>query len=222
MDKSNIRVLIGCEQSGTVRNAFNQRGFDAWSCDLLPDANRSNRHLQCDIREVLGDEWDFLAVIHPPCTRLCNSGARWLSAPPNGKTLEQMWTELDEGAELFSDCWNADIPCVAVENPVMHKHAKERIRNFQKASQTVQPWWFGETAFKATGLYLRGLPNLEPTNKLTPPKKGTEDHKLWSAIHRAPPGPDRWKIRSKTFQGIADAMAVQWGNHLIESRAIAA
>ena len=218
----NIRVLIGCEQSGTVRKAFEARGFDAYSCDLLPDIERSNRHMQCDIREVLDDEWDFLAVMHPPCTRLCNSGVRWLSAPPKGRTLAEMWQELDEGAELFSDCWNADIPSVAVENPVMHKHAKERIRNFQPATQTVQPWWFGEQAFKATGLYLRDVPALAPTDKLTPPAKGTPKHKEWSAIHRCPPGPDRWKIRSKTFDGIARAMAAQWGDHLINKNAIAA
>lgn len=213
-----IRVLIGCEQSGTVRDAFTALGFDAWSCDLLPDVNKSNRHMQCDIREVLDDGWDFMAVMHPPCTRLCNSGVRWLSKPPNGKTLDQMWQELDEGAALFSDCWNADIPRVAVENPVMHRHAKERIRNFQPAAQTVQPWWFGEPAFKGTGLYLRDLPCLVPTDKLTPPAQGTDEHKAWSAIHRAPPGPDRWKFRSKTFDGIAAAMADQWGRHLVDSR----
>lgn len=122
-----------------------------------------------------------------------------------------MWAELDEGAALFSDVWNAPCPRVAVENPVMHKYAKERIRNFQPAAQTVQPWWFGDEAFKATGLYLRGLPNLVPTNKLTPPKPGTEDHKRWSQVYRAPPGPDRWKERSRTYQGVADAMADQWG-----------
>lgn len=158
-------------------------------------------------------------VIVHNCTRLCNSGVRWLSKPPNGKTLDQMWQELDEGAALFSDCWNAPIPHVACENPVMHKHAKERIRNFQPAAQTVQPWWFGEPAFKATGLYLRGLPKLVPTDKLTPPKPGTDEHKAWSAIHRAPPGPDRWKFRSKTFPGIARAAAEQWGAVLTQEAA---
>ena len=210
-----IRVLIGCETSGTVRDAFLDRGFDAWSCDLLPSDQPSNRHFQCDIRDVLSDDWDFVAVFHPPCTRLCNSGVRWLHNPPNGKTLDQMWAELDEGAALFSEVWNADVPNVCVENPVMHKHAKERIRNYQPAAQTVQPWWFGDPAFKGTGLYLRGLPALSPTDKLETPKPGTEDHKQWSAIHRAPPGKDRWKIRSKTFPGIANAMAEQWGDFLL-------
>jgi hypothetical protein len=120
-----------------------------------------------------------------------------------------MWRELDEGAALFSDCLNAPIPHVAVENPVMHKHAKERITDWIKP-QIVQPWWFGDPAFKATGLYLRNLPDLVPTNKLTPPAVGTDEHRRWSAIHRCPPGPDRWKIRSKTFPGMADAWATQW------------
>ena len=93
----------------------------------------------------------------------------------------------------------------------MHKHAKARIENYQPAAQTVQPWWFGEPAFKATGLYLRNLPPLVETNRLTPPKPGTAEHKAWSAVHRASPGPDRWKFRSRTYQGIANAMADQWG-----------
>lgn len=207
-----MRVLIGCEFSGVVRRAFANRGHDAWSCDLLPAADGSNRHLVGDVRNYLNDGWDLLAVFHPPCTRLCNSGVRWLSVPPPGKTLEQMWADLDEGAALFSDLWNAPIERVAVENPVMHKHARERIRNYQRPAQTVQPWWFGEKAFKGTGLYLRGLPPLVPTDRLTPPKPGTDEHKAWSAIHRAPPSADRWAFRSKTFAGIATAMADQWGD----------
>ena len=207
-----MRVLIGCEFSGVVRRAFAERGHDAWSCDLLPAADGSNRHLVGDVRDFLNDGWDLLAVFHPPCTRLCNSGVRWLSVPPTGKTLEQMWADLDEGAALFSDLWNAPIERVAVENPVMHKHARERIRNYQRPAQTVQPWWFGDPAFKATGLYLRGLPPLAPTDRLTPPKPGTDEHQAWSAIHRAPPSADRWAFRSKTFAGIANAMADQWGD----------
>ncbi|WP_436357359.1 hypothetical protein [Brevundimonas sp. CEF1] len=207
-----MRVLIGCEFSGVVRRAFAARGHDAWSCDLLPAADGSNRHFVGDVRDYLNEGWDLLAVFHPPCTRLCNSGVRWLNVPPPGKTLEQMWADLDEGAALFSDLWNAPIDRVAVENPVMHKHARERIRNYQRPAQTVQPWWFGDPAFKGTGLYLRGLPPLNPTNRLTPPKPGTDEHKAWSAIHRAPPSADRWAFRSKTFAGIANAMADQWGD----------
>src|SRR5688500_12547499 len=119
-----MKVLVACEFSGTVRDAFLARGHDAWSCDLLPAETKSNRHIQGDVREVLTWGWDMLIVAHPPCTRLCNSGVRWLSVPPPGKTLEQMWQELEEGAALFSDCWNAPVERVCVENPVMHKHAK--------------------------------------------------------------------------------------------------
>lgn len=216
---TSLRVLIGCEESGVMRRAFAARGHEAWSCDLLPAADGSNRHIRGDVRDHLGDGWDLLVVAHPPCTRLCNSGVRWLSVPPPGRTLADMWAELDEGAALFAACWNAPVPRVAVENPVMHRHARERLPETLVKPQIVQPWWFGEPAFKATGFYLRGLPDLRPTNKLNPPKPGTDAHKHWSAIHRASPGPDRWRFRSRTFQGIADAAADQWGSVAMEAMA---
>lgn len=211
-----LRVLVGCETSGRVRRAFDAFGHDVWSCDLLPSVDGSNRHIVGDIRDLLGDGWDLLAVMHPPCTRLCNSGVRWLTRPPRGKTLEQMWADLDEGAALFSDCWNAPIERIAVENPVMHRHAKERIRNDQAPTQTVQPWWFGEPALKATSFYLKGLPKLIATDKLTPPAAGTVERNQWARVHRASPSADRWKLRSETYQGIADAMAAQWGAYALE------
>lgn len=211
-----LRVLVGCETSGVVRRAFAALGHDAWSCDLLPADDGSNRHIVCDVRSILGDGWDLLAVMHPPCTRLCNSGVRWLKVPPPGRTLEEMWAELDEGAALFSDCWNAPIDRIAIENPVMHRYAKERIRNYEKPAQTVQPWHFGDPAFKATSFYLKRLPALVATDRLEPPKAGTDQHKLWSQVHRATPSADRWKIRSKTYAGIASAMAAQWGGHVRE------
>lgn len=204
-----MRILVGCETSGVVRRAFAARGHDVWSVDLLPAEDRSNRHIIGDVRDYLDGGWDLLAVMHPPCTRLCNSGVRWLSVPPPGRTKEEMWRDLEDGAALFSACWNAPIERVCVENPVMHRHARERIAGWQRP-QTVQPWWFGEPAFKATGLYLRGLSPLVPTDKLTPPRPGTEEHKAWSRVHRAPPGPDRWRERSRTFEGVARAMATQW------------
>jgi hypothetical protein len=209
------RVLIGCETSGVVRRAFAARGHDVWSCDLLPAEDQTNRHIVGDIRDVLTDGWDMLAVMHPPCTRLCNSGVRWLSVPPPGKSVEQMRRELEEGAALFSACWTAPIPRIAVENPVMHRHAKALITDYAPPSQTIQPWWFGEPAFKATCLWLKGLSPLTATDRLTPPRPGTPDHKAWSAIHRAPPGKDRWAFRSRTFEGIAEAMADQWGGELL-------
>lgn len=193
-----------------VRRAFSALGHDAWSCDLLPAEDGSNRHIVGDARDILDDGWDLLAVFHPPCTRLCNSGVRWLSVPPPGKTLAQMWSDLDEGAALFSAFWNAKIPRVCVENPKMHKYAKERIENYADP-QIVQPWWFGDPQFKGIGLYLRGLPPLMATNKLKPPAPGTEEHKRWSKVARASQSPDRSKDRSRFFPGAAAAMAEQWG-----------
>ena len=205
-----MRILVGCETSGVVRRAFASRGHDVWSIDLLPAEDGSNRHIVGDVRDYLNDGWDLLAVMHPPCTRLCNSGVRWLSVPPPGRTLASMWAELDEGAALFSACWRAPIERVAIENPIMHRHARERMPPDLPKPQIVQPWWFGDAAFKATGLYLRGLPTLAPTNKLTRPVPGTPEHKAWSQVHRASPSPDRWKLRSRTYAGIARAMAIQW------------
>lgn len=197
-----MKVLVACEYSGTVRNAFLSRGHDAWSCDLLPSEDGSNRHIQGDARDLLNDGWDCLIVAHPPCTRLCNSGVRWLHRPPAGKTLRQMWRELREGAALFSDFWNAPIPLRCIENPVMHKHAKALIDNYREFAQSVQPWQFGHGETKRTCLWLHDLPPLVPTDVVG----GRENR-----VHRMPPGPDRWKERSRFFKGIADAMADQWG-----------
>ena len=204
-----MKVLIGCETSGTVRDAFLRLGHDAWSCDVLPADTPTNRHIQDDVRYVMSESnWDMLFVAHPPCTRLCNSGVRWLSKPPPGKTLDQMWAELDEGAALFSDVLNANIPLVAVENPVMHKHAKAKIRNYVPFAQSIQPWQFAQSESdnvkKRTCLWLRNLPKLVPTSSL-------DGSTARPDVHHASPGPNRWKIRSKFYRGIADAMAEQWG-----------
>ena len=214
MNRENIKILIGCETSGTVRDAFYWQGFDAWSCDILPADTPSNRHIQGDIRDVIQmDQWDVFILQHPPCQRLCNSGVRWLHTPPPGKTKDQRWAELDAAADLFSDCLNVDIPFVAVENPVMHKYAKQRIRNFKKHSQSVHPWEFAshvddpDNVKKRTCLWLKNLPKLQRTGSLTADTARDD-------IHRAAPGPDRWKLRSKFHHGIATAMAQQWGDHI--------
>ena len=206
-----MKILIACETSGTVRNAFLDRGHDAWSCDVLPSDDLTNRHIQDDVLEVLKMEsWDMLMVAHPPCTRLCNSGVRWLHKAPPGKTLSEMWEQLDQGAELFSKLWNADVPRVAIENPVMHKHAKARIKNFQPFAQSVQPYEFADSidaednVSKRTCLWLRNLPPLIKTGTLTR-ETARQD------IYNASPGKDRWKVRSKFHKGIAQAMADQWG-----------
>lgn len=197
-----MKVLVACEFSGTVRNAFLARGHDAWSCDLLPSEDGSNRHITGDARLVLNDGWDLLMVAHPPCTRLCNSGVRWLSTPPPGRSREDMWLELEEGAALFSAFWNAPIERICIENPVMHRHAKARIANYRDFAQSVQPWQFGHGETKRTCFWLKNLPPLQPTQIV----EGRDNR-----VHRQPPGPDRWKERSRFFPGIAAAMADQWG-----------
>lgn len=195
-----LNVLVGCESSGTVRNAFRALGHNAWSCDILPADDGSEYHMQCDVREAVEEaHWD-LAILHPPCTRLCNSGVRWLHE-------RDLWAELDEAADLFSFCLNAPIERVCVENPVMHRHAKERIRGYFEFTQSVQPWQFGHGETKRTCFWLRGLEPLKATNIVD----GRE-----ARIHRLAPGADRWKERSKTYQGIADAMALQWGGRVAD------
>lgn len=196
-----MRVLVACEFSGIVRRAFAARGHDAWSCDLLPAEDRSNKHIVGDAREILDDGWDMLIVAHPPCTRLCNSGVRWLTTPPPGKTAEQMQDELREGAALFSSFWNATIDRICVENPVMHRHAKALIVNYQEPAQSVQPWQFGHGEIKRTCFWLKNLPALVPTDIV----EGRQPR-----VHHMSPGPDRWRERSRFFPGIAAAMADQW------------
>lgn len=199
---SSLRVLVACEFSGIVRRAFAARGHDAWSCDLLPSEDRSNKHIVGDARDLLEDGWDLL-IAHPPCTRLCNSGVRWLAE-------RDLWSDLDEAAELFSAFWNAPIERIAVENPVMHGHAKSRIRNYAPPAQSVQPWQFGHGEIKRTCLWLKGLHLLVPTKIVS----GRE-----ARVHRMPPGPNRWRERSRFFSGIADAMAEQWGSVAMEAAA---
>ena len=212
-----MKILIGCETSGTVRNAFLNKGHDVWSCDILPADDQTNRHIQDDVRNVIRMEaWDLLLVAHPPCTRLCLSGARWYKVAPPGKTLEQMNEELTEGCKLISDLWNADIPRIAIENPVMLGKARSVIKNISDRdfpympTQYVQPYEFAENidapdnVTKKTSLWLKNLPKLVKTGSLT--KATARDD-----IHKASPGPDRWKVRSKFHKGLAEAMANQWG-----------
>ncbi len=223
-----MNVLIACEFSGTMRREFHRRGHWAVSCDILPSEEPWHGfnpwHYQGDIREILERrcrsfyeplnriQWDLL-IAHPTCTRLCNSGRRWLYEGGRGTVINPvMWDAMLEGVAFYNLLWNADIPRIAVENPVMHDHARRLLGLAKGEVQFVQPWWFGEKAFKATGFRLKNLPRLKPTNKLTPPKPGTDEHKKWSFIHRAAPKDDRWKLRSTTFPGIASACAELWGS----------
>lgn len=188
-----LRVLVACETSATVRDAFAALGHDAWSCDLLPTEKPGN-HFQGDVRDILYlGTWDLL-VAHPPCTRLCNSGVRWLAE-------RNLWGEMEEGAEFFKMFLDAPIEKIAVENPIPHRHALKIIG--RKYDQIIQPWMFGHGETKATCLWLKKLPKLQPTDIV----QGREG-KVW----RMPPSKDRWKERSRTYQGIANAMAEQWSD----------
>lgn len=190
-----MKILVACEYSGTVREAFAKLGHDSWSCDLLPSDIPSDKHYQGDVKDILYDgSWDLL-IAHPPCTRLCNSGVRWLHE-------RQLWKEMEEGAAFFKLFLNAPVPKIAVENPIPHMYAKKFIGNY---SQIIQPWQFGHGETKATCLWLKGLSLLKPTNIVS----GREQR-----LHLLPPSADRWKLRSTTFAGIARAMAEQWGGDL--------
>lgn len=181
------RCLIACEFSGVVRNGFAAQGWDAWSCDLLPSETPGN-HLQCDVREALACyPWDLLLAF-PPCTHLAVSGARWFK----DKQAEQA-----QALEFVRMLLNAPVYRICLENPigVISTHIR-------KPSQIIQPWQFGEPFQKATCLWLKNLPLLKPTNIISERKQ-----QCWLE----PPSPDRWKKRSKTYQGIANAMAAQWG-----------
>lgn len=184
---------MACEYSGTVRDAFAARGHDAWSCDLLP-TERPGQHIQGDVLAVLGQGWDLM-VAHPPCTHLAVSGAAWFSKK----------RDLQEQALAFVRALlNAPIPKIALENPVSIISTR-----IAAATQVIHPWQFGHPEQKATCLWLKNLPPLEPTRvvyaeMMALPKKERE------RLHYLSPGPNRWKERSKTFQGIAEAMADQW------------
>jgi hypothetical protein len=206
------RVLIACERSGVVRRAFLALGHDAWSCDIEPADDGSNHHIRGDVLDHLDDGWDLLAVMHPPCTVLCNSGAKHLyigGRKENGRNPAR-WASLEEAAAFYRQLRDArQIPRRAVENPVMHGAA---IRLTGRGrTQFVHPYFFGDPFFKNTGFELIELPDLVPTKMLIPPAKGSEQHKAWSRCHREPPSPDRARRRSETYPGIAAAMAAQWG-----------
>lgn len=198
-----MRVLVACEYSATVRDAFRALGHDAWSCDLLPTDGDPYWHIQGDaLALAYGHDWDLM-IAHPPCTYMTNAGVTWLHKDPT------RWEKLDEGAAFFKALWDAPIKRIAIENPVMHKYAKERIGGMQQ-TQTIQPYQFGHLEQKATCLWLKGLMPLRPTTDLKAETKALPDNQR-QRLHYLPPSADRWKLRSTTFKGIASAMADQWG-----------
>jgi site-specific DNA-cytosine methylase len=180
-----LRVLVACEFSGIVREAFKAKGHDAWSCDLLP-TEIPGQHYECDVMKVINDNWDLM-IAHPPCTHLAVSGARW---------FKHKQEEQNEALEFVQQLMAAPIPKICIENPISIISSKIR-----KPDQIIQPWMFGHGETKATCLWLKNLPLLTPTNIV----EGRENR-----VHREPPGPERWKNRSRTFQGIANAMAEQY------------
>lgn len=193
-----MRVPIACEFSGRVRDAFAALGHDAMSCDLLPTEVPGN-HYQGDVRDVLGDGWDLM-VSHPPCTDLAVSGARHFAAKKaDGRQ--------DAALDFVRLLLNAPIPLIALENPI--SIISSRIR---KPDQIIQPFMFGHPELKATCLWLKNLPPLTPTNDVYDEMMALPRNKR-ERVHFMPPGPDRWKERSRTFMGIGEAMAAQWGGH---------
>ncbi len=181
-----MKVLIACEFSGVVREAFKEKGHDAWSCDILP-TDIEGQHIQGDVLNVLDDGWDLM-IAHPPCTNLAVSGARWF------KDKEQ---EQKDAICFFMKLINAPIQKIAVENPISIMST-----NYRKPDQIIQPWMFGHGETKSTCLWLKNLPKLQPTNIV--------DGRL-ARVHLMPPSKDRWKLRSITYKGISEAMASQWG-----------
>ena len=184
--------LIACEYSGRVRDAMLAQGIDAVSCDLLP-TEIDGPHIVGNVSELMRKRWAGV-IAHPPCTRLCNSGVRWLAE-------RDLWADMRDGAAFFLECLNANAPLVAVENPVMHKYAREVVG--RGPDFTVQPWQFGDPAKKRTCFWTRGLPPLTATSDMQASEARAD-------CHLASPGPDRWKERSRTYPGLAQAIATQW------------
>ena len=193
-----MKVLVACEYSGIVREAFASKGHDAWSCDLLPTDQPSNKHIQGDVLEIINNDWNLI-IAHPPCTHLSVSGAaRWAEKVADGRQQAAI--------KFVEDIWNADCPFIAIENPVGALSSRSKLG---KATQYIQPYEFGHAEQKKTGLWLKGLPKLIPTDVID--VSNLPDNQR-QRLHYLPPSKDRWKIRSTTFQGIADAMADQWSN----------
>lgn len=226
-DRGVMRALVACEYSGRVRSALRARGVDAWSCDLLPAEDGSEFHFQGDVTDYLGGgivfsshrnpfHWDLL-IGHPPCTYLANSGAKhlYVGMKREGGICPDRWAKMEAAARFYAALWNAPIRRVAIENPVMHGHASALIQRLAPGHpvrrQFVQPWWFGHHEVKATGLALRGLPPLTKTNDVYAETMALP-YAERAKVHYASPGPDRWKDRSRTLQGVADAMAAAWSS----------
>jgi hypothetical protein len=194
---SGLKVLVACEYSGRVRDAFIARGHDAMSCDLLP-TDATGPHYQGDVFDIINDGWDLM-IAHPPCTYLSVSGMHWTTRGLRDPQLTE------DALAFVQRLMDAPIERIVVENPI--SIISSRIR---KPDQIIQPWWFGHDASKKTCLWLKNLPLLTPTDMLPGDAKTRRGNQTASGQNKLPPSKDRWKIRSETYQGIADAMATQW------------
>lgn len=205
-----MKVLVACEESQAVTIELRKRGFEAFSCDILDcSGGHPEWHIKGDVLNVLDKGWDMM-IAHPTCTYLTNSGVCWLYKKDKTKN-EERWEKLRQGAEFFRKLLNAPIPLIAIENPIPHKYAVELIG--EKYNQCVQPYQFGHPESKATCFWLKGLPPLIETKNVKDVWKKLPKNEA-QRLHYLPPGPERAKLRSKTYKGIAEAIAEQWGNYL--------
>lgn len=205
-----MKILIACEFSGIVLEAFRKKGHDAWSCDLLP-TDKKGQHIVGDVLEILDDGWDLM-IAHPPCYYICNSGVCWFhktSKNTKSTTLtgKARWDAMRDACIFFNKLKNCKIPKICIENPIPHKYAKAIIGDY---TQIIQPWMFGHMEQKATCLWLKNLPKLVPTNNVKEAMMKLSKSER-QRLHMLPPSKDRWKIRSTTFSGLAKAIANQWG-----------
>jgi hypothetical protein len=201
-----LRVLVACEYSGTVRDAFIRRGHDAVSCDLLP-TDAPGPHYEGDVRDIINQGWDLM-VAHPPCTYLCSSGLHW------NKRRPERAAQTEEALQFVVWLLNAPIKHIAVENPIGCISSRIRV-----PEQIIQPWQFGHPESKATCFWLKNLQPLTHTHVLEKPASGRWENQTASGQNKLAPSADRWKIRSATYAGIAEAIAEQWGNQVIARKA---
>lgn len=194
-----MKIIVGCEESQIVMSAFLERGHDAWSCDLQETSGEHpDRHLQCDIMEILDDGWD-LAIFHPTCTYLTNAANKWLFHDSANQTVGERWREREKAIDFFIKLQEANIEKIAIENPQPHPYVMEKVGRF---TDKIQPWMFGDPETKGICWWLKNLPPLMST---------VIESKREPLKHMLPPGPERAKLRSKFFPGVSAAMAEQWG-----------
>lgn len=213
-----LNCLVACEQSQEVTEQIIMLGHNAMSCDINYDGAKLLPHYRGDVRDLLKERYD-LVIFHPVCKYLTNSGVRWLYNP-DGRQNTRRWMSLIDGMNFFNLRHEFNSDFVATENPIPHKYAVNGIADkagIGKYNQCFQPWHFGHEKMKATCLWLKGLPPLKPTNIVGPPPKDKKERIKWQDIWMASPGPDRERLRSVTYTGVAEAMAKQWTEYILNT-----